>query len=113
MERLKEHTYKISDSSKENLKSLGFVYSHKFSNDEDTYYTYRFPVYKNRGKTLLECELIINTASKTVNIGVFDTNQKVYAPFYSDEYSSGNKVVTYINRQILRKFKEFDIRREH
>lgn len=109
--RLRDNTYKIKDSSKEFLQNNGFHFSSRFSDSENTYYTYRFPVYKYKGKTDLLCTLTVDIQTKEVTIDVHDTQMKTYAPFYNDKYCTNNKVVDSVNTAIINKLKELNIKR--
>ena len=64
--------------------------TYKFSNKEFRYsyhpdggtYIHRFPVWKYKRTTTLECELSIDESTGVVNFNVFDMNRTPYAPFY-------------------------------
>lgn len=76
-----------TNMTKQWLLSNRFHYNRLFSDEEIESYTYRFPVYKCEGFTILECELRVNLGSNYVYIDVYDHNTiNKYAPFYFCEY---------------------------
>ena len=64
--------------------------NYKFSTKEFRYnyhpdggtYIHRFPVWKYKQSTTLECELSIDELTGTVRFNIFDMNRTPYAPFY-------------------------------
>ena len=85
--------YKLSNTSEENLKNLGFHYDRGTSNRDVINYSYKFPVYKYEGKILLNCEITIEINTKIVSVNVYQQNGKTYSPFYCSEFNSNNLVV--------------------
>ena len=59
MDRLSSNQYYKLNLSKEWLISNNFRYNSMLSDDEEDVYTYRFPVHKNGGFTILECEISV------------------------------------------------------
>lgn len=115
MEYIINNTYKIRDSSKNNLLPLGFRYNTYYSNSDADCYTLRFPVHKYNGTTILECELIIGAnSSGNVTINVFDKNTKsTYKPFYNFAYGNYKPIIKTINKSILTQFKKLGIEKEN
>lgn len=111
MEQLRKHIYKMKNVSKEHLYDIGFYYSSKYSDNENIFYTCKFPVYKYKNKITLECILTVNLLTKDVVIDVYGANMKSYAPFYNDRFCTNNKVLSKINILIQKKLQEFGIER--
>lgn len=88
----------------------GFRYNKAFSTTDSDIYTYRFPVYKYKKFTVLECELNIFMKDGNVSINVYNygTNDK-YAPFYHLEYGNYNKILKIINEKIDKELKQIGI----
>lgn len=111
---IKLNLYTLKDTSRESLKKHGWYYSTKYSNTEDSYFTYTFPVYKSdQGITLLECELIVNQNNHNVDVEVRDMNDNPYPPFYDDTYSSNNLVLVQVEDNIKKKMRRLGIKREY
>lgn len=68
--------YHKSSLTKEWLISNNFRYSRILSTDDSITYTYRFPVYKYKGMTVLECELSTILGCEDIKINVYDYNTK-------------------------------------
>lgn len=103
------NTYKLSNTSEENLKKLGFRYDRNTSDNTTTNYIYRFSVYKYVGKSLLDCELLVNVDTKIVSINVYQQG-KIYPQFYCTEYSGNDALIKEINNKILNEFKKLKIK---
>lgn len=92
-------------ATKQWLLSHNFHYNSRLSNEESVY-TYRFPVYKHEKITTLECELSIFLDDNKIRINIYDycTYDK-YAPFYYCEYGNFDKILEIIwnniNRQLI------------
>lgn len=80
--------------TKQWLLSNEFHYNRIFSNEENKVYTYRFPVLKYEGFTVLECELRVILGESNVIIDVYDYNTiNRYAPFYYQEYGNYDRML--------------------
>lgn len=104
------NTYKLSNTSEENLKKLGFRYDRTTSDNETTNYIYRFSVYKYQSKTLLDCEISVNTDTKLLNINVYQQDGNIYRPFYYSEFGGYDPILDIINNNILNEFKKLHIK---
>lgn len=93
--------YHKQGMTKDWLISNGFRYSRVLSTDDTTVYTYRFPVYKYRSMTVLECEISVILGEDNVKLNVYDynTNDK-YAAFYYCEYGNYNKMLKIVWNKI-------------
>lgn len=102
--------YKKDYITKEWLLSNGFRFNRLFSDEESEVYTYRFPVYKYDGFSVLDCELKIMLGGNKVLIDVYDYNTiNRYAPFYYQEYGSYDKILEGIWRKINKVVRKLDI----
>lgn len=102
-------TYKINNSTIENIRNLGFRYSNSLSTDEEKVYVYRFPVFKYKRKLMLECELTIEVNTNTIFVNVYNSNHSTYAPFYNNEYGNFEPLLEIVNKNILREFKKLGV----
>lgn len=93
--------YYKQNISKEWLVENGFKYSKSLSDEETHVYTYRFPVFKYKRMTVLECELNIALEDGEVKLNVYDygTNDK-FAAFYYCEYGNYDKMLKIIWNKI-------------
>ena len=103
--------YKLNNHSKEDLKSLGFYYSSLLSDSELQIYTYKFPVLKYKNKTVLECELSIDTTYGEVKINVYDMKHELYIPFYHIECGNYDEILSKINKKIKSKLTKLGIKK--
>lgn len=96
-----QNKYYKQNISKECLTSNGFKYRKSLSDEETNIYTYRFPVFKYKRMTVLECELNISLEDGEVKLNVFDygTNDK-FAAFYYCEYGNYDKMLQIIWNKI-------------
>lgn len=106
--------YIMQGCSKEKLEKLGFRYDARFSNKEETYYSYRFDVYRYRDEVpLIEAEFMVMLEDSSVEISVFDRKTRSrYASWYCNGqlgFMGENKVVNEINRRIKTKMKKLGI----
>lgn len=102
--------YKKDNITKEWLLSNGFRFNRLFSDEESEVYTYRFPVYKYDGFSVLDCELKIMLGGNKVLIDVYDYNTiNRYAPFYYREYGSYDKILEEIWKKINKVVRKLDI----
>lgn len=99
--------------SKQWLLANGFHYNRIFSNEEDEVYTYRFPVYKYNGFTILECELRVVLGDNNILVDVYDYNTiNRYAPFYYQEYGNYTIMLKDIWNRINKKISKLQIERK-
>lgn len=104
--------YKMQDYTEEHLKQLGFRYSTLFSSSHETYYFYRFPVWKYNSDVIIEAEFMVDCEDGECTVGVFDAyggnGRARYAPWY-DRYYGVNHVVTKIDQDIQKKMRKLGI----
>ena len=106
-----EDNYILKDHSITHLKTLGF---HKISNmcDEDnTFYSYRFPVYKYLGKPTLECDIKVKTESGEIRVDVYDMDYDSLPAFYSKD-NVYNSLIKDVDKKIISEFKKLGIERK-
>lgn len=98
---MNHNKYHKQGMTKDWLVSNGFRYSRLLSTDDTTVYTYRFPVYKYKSMTVLECEISIVLGEDNVKLNVYDynTNDK-YAAFYYCEYGNYNNILKIVWNKI-------------
>ena len=82
----------ISEVTIEQLKENNFKYV-------DGYYSYKFPVYKNKKETLLWGFLNINFEEKKCFINVVDSNNNTYPAYHNREYGE-NKIIELVDKKI-------------
>ena len=107
-----EENYILKDHSPENLRLLGF---HRYSlmcDEYSLYYIYRFPVEKYLGKTVLECELKIDSNTGNIRVDIYDMDNDVFAMFYNEETESNRSLLTRINKNILSEYKKLRIEKK-
>ena len=92
--KISERKFTKRNMTKQWILSNGFHYNRIFSDEESEVYTYRFPVLKYEGFTVLECELRVIPGESNVVIDVYDYNTiNRYAPFYYQEYGNYDKML--------------------
>lgn len=105
MDRLAENQYKL-DISKAQMKKIGFRYDHSIDD-----YTYSFPVYKYKGIVpMVYCKLGIDEETKRVWFKICDDSDRLYAPYYNNEYGR-NIIVKDIEKVILKEFNKLGIKK--
>ena len=104
------NTYKLSNTSEENLKKLGFHYDRNTSDNNTTNYIYKFSVYKYEGKSLLDCELLINVDSKIVTTNVYEQSGSIYRPFYYTDFGRKDTIVDIINGNVKKEMRKLGIK---
>lgn len=112
MKRIRDNTYIMRDFNKRKLTNLGFRYLSKAAKNDIEYeiYTYRFPVYKYKNITTLECEISIETHNGYImSIDVYDANHNVYTAFYFSEYGNHSDILKTISKRIMEQFKKLGI----
>lgn len=108
--RLVQNNYYKPNITKEWVRSNPFLrYSGLYSTVEENAYSYRFPVYKNKGNTLLECELVLfeTSGNATANVYKNGTRDK-YSAFYNNEFGQ-NEVLNIIEKNIYKELKRLGI----
>ena len=107
-----EENYILKDHSPENLRLLGF---HRYSlmcDEYSLYYIYRFPVEKYLGKTVLECELKIDSNTGNIRVDVYDMDHDVFAMFYNEYTKSNMNFMNKISNVILEEYKKLGIKKK-
>ena len=107
-----EENYILKDHSQENLRLLGF---HRYSlmcDEYSLYYIYRFPVEKYLGKTVLECELKIDSNSGNIRVDVYDMDHDVFSMFYNEHTKSNMNFMNKISNVILEEYKKLGIKKK-
>ena len=107
-----EENYILKDHSPENLRLLGF---HRYSlmcDEYSMYYIYRFPVEKYLGKTVLECELKIDSNTGNIRVDVYDMDHDVFAMFYNEHTKSNMNFMNKISNVILEEYKKLGIKKK-
>ena len=107
-----EENYVIKNHTPENLRLLGFHRYSLMSNEDSSYYIYRFPVEKYLGKTVLECELKIDSNTGEIRVDVYDMDHDTYAMFYNEITESNKNFLTMINKNILAEYKKLGIEKK-
>jgi hypothetical protein len=106
-----KNLYKINNLTIENLRNLGFRYSTLLSNDEEKIYIYRFPVYKYKNKTVLECELTVEINTNNIIVNVYNSHHEIYTPFYNVEYGNFEPILDIVNKNINKEFRKLGVER--
>lgn len=104
-----EENYILKNHTPENLRLLGF---HRYSlmcDEDSSYYIYRFPVEKYLGKTVLECELKIDSNTGNIRVDVYDMDHDVFAMFYNEITEVNKAFLARINKNILAEYKKLGI----
>ena len=101
--------YKLNNPTIENIRNLGFRYSTLLSTDEEKIYIYRFPVYKYKNKTVLECELTVGFDTNNIIINVYNSHHEIYTPFYNVEYGNFEPILDIVNKNINKEFKKLGV----
>lgn len=113
MDRLTDGKYVKRNVDKNWLIKNNFKYSSILSDENEDIYTYRFPVYKNGGFTILECEIAVCLNTENINVDVFEYGTRDrYAPFYYIEYGNYDVILQSIWNQINKELKKFDIKKK-
>lgn len=92
------------------LDSHRWYYSKMFSDNDEPFYTYRFPVYTYGIHTTLECEFLLNYKENVIDINVFELGSRtLYAPFYYQEYGKYDSIMQIIINNIEKEMKKLGI----
>lgn len=105
MERLAQKQY-IFDVSKDKLKKLGFRYSKKYEGYMQTFEVYK---YKNL-VPMIYCRITVDEESKRVWLNICDDQDRLYAPYYNEEYGKNN-IIKNIEKEVETKLNQFGIER--
>lgn len=89
-----------------NLSKLGFRRSYMIG--DEPIYTYRFPVHYYLGKTVLQCELILNKDTEEIRVDVYDMDHETFPMFY-DVKPYCEKLIKEIDEKILKEFKKLGV----
>lgn len=111
MKLIKANTYKMKDFSIKTLKEIGFYYNKEISDNDNKYYSIRFPVLKYNDYTSIEGEITVCTTNGNVIINVYDLKGKPYIPFYNNEYGNFNDILFVINKCIIKYLKKYKIKK--
>ena len=77
--------YIMSNPTKEKLIKLNFRYSKTLSNNEESIYILRSPIYKYKKYTTLECVILIDSHTGKTSLDVYDCNtNKLYPACYNE-----------------------------
>ena len=103
--------YRMKNWSIKSIERKGFVYSREFSNSDETYYIYSFPVYRWENFIVLRCEIRICIQTKEIWIDVYDAGivRTRYAPFYYIEYGDYDPILEIINNVIAKHLEKLEI----
>lgn len=103
--------YKLK-TTKDALYKKGFYYNKFMSSEDSDVYSTKFPVYKYKKSTVLECEVSVELQTGDVVINVFNYGTRdIYAPFYNAEY--GKCEILYdINNAIELQLKKFGVKKK-
>lgn len=107
---INKNKYKIKDTSEQFLLRNGFRYDRRMSDEEETFYYYRFPVYKYDIANLIETEFLVSLTTKEVRVNVYETSHRaLYAPYYYYEYGDYSPIMDEINSKINKEMKRLGI----
>lgn len=93
--------YVITDLQK--LKDNGFRYDF-----QEKCYTYDFPVYKYKRKSLIFCKVFAYEDDKTIRLEIVENNNNLYASYYNRKYGK-NDLLGDIDIAIKREFNKLGI----
>lgn len=106
--------YKLRNPTKQNLVSLGYRY-YRTTDDNRSLYLYRFPAYKYKKYTTIECEVVTELNTGYTNINIYEKkNMSAYPPFYSVESRKqyGREFLDSIENRIVKEFAKLNITEE-
>lgn len=114
MEMLIKNNYVLNNVNKRELKKIGFRHHSKYFNDEENvYYSMRFPVLKYLKSTTIEGEIIINSCDGTVKLNAYNSGTDgFYPPFYHEECTKVYKpIMEKINVNFYEMFNKIGIKK--
>lgn len=101
----------MKDISTKSLKNLGFHYNKEISDNDNKYYSIRFPVVKYNTHTSIEGEITVDVTSGAILINVYDLKGNHYAPFYNCEYGNFDDILQMINKNIEKQLRKYKIKK--
>ena len=107
--------YKLRNPTKQNLISLGYRY-YRTTDDNRSLYIYKFPAYKYKKYTTIECEVVTELNTGYTNINIYEKkNMSAYTPFYSVELRKqyGKDFLNSIENRIVKEFAKLNIIEEN
>lgn len=81
MDRLAENQY-VFETTKDKLRKLGFRYSKKYEGYVHTFVAYSY----KKIVPMIYCRITVDEETKRAWLNVCDDNDRLYAPYYNDEY---------------------------
>lgn len=105
--KLRDNTYKMQEVTKYELSKYGF--KPKLPDDNNEYFSLKFPVCKYKNKPTLFGEFILDIKTWTVDINLYHMNGDVYAPFYHNSHGNYEVIINKINKNIINKMKDLKI----
>lgn len=107
---INKNKYKIKDNSESFLVRNGFRYDKRMSDAEETFYYYRFTVYKYNISNIIEAEFLVSLDTKEIRVNVYETSHRgLYAPYYYYEYGNYDPIMDEINNVIDKEMKRLGI----
>ena len=97
---MKEKKYYLSNTSLQNVISLGFHYS---SYEES--YIYSFPILKYGKRPMVLCKLYLDIPSGKVEYNIVRPSGELVGYYYDREYGNAKDLIKKINDKISRKLK--------
>lgn len=105
MGRLAENEYKF-EVAKDKLRKLGFRYSKTYEG-----YVHTFVVYKYKKIVpMIYCRITVNEETQRAWLNVCDDNDRLYAPYYNDEYGK-NVMRQDIEKEIIKELNRLGIKK--
>lgn len=98
-----ENKYMLKEK---NPQKLGFRKSYIIG--DEPIYTYRFPVYSYLGKTVLQCEIMLNKDTGDIRVDVYDMDHESFHMFY-DVKPYCEKLIKEIDYKIQKEFKKLGV----
>ena len=91
-------TYKMKDYSINNLKNIGYHFNKKLSDNENKYYSIRFPAVKYNYNTSIEGEITVNIEDGTID------EEVIVQAGYTKFQSSKMRILDLVSREQLEQF---------
>lgn len=113
MEMLIKNKYAIKKIDKKAMKEHGFRYNKKISNEEDIYYSLRFPLLKYLKSITVEGEIAVNMVDGSVQLNAYTyKTDGFYPPFYQSDCSNVYQpIVEKINNKFYEIFNNIGIKK--
>lgn len=114
MEMIRLNKYVLKNPNKQKLKSLGYKYNKYLSDQDEDFYSIKFPALKTeQGFTTLIGEIILNLSTKEVRTNLYQHDGTTYAPFYStDLQDSYKQIIKDVNKSFFKILKESGIEKK-